>query len=49
MNGRIAISRDSHEFETRVVYNGIPVPIRVPVAVMPETVGDVCWMKFMSN
>lgn len=39
--GRIAISKDSHEFETKVVYNGIPVPIRVPVAILPETVGDV--------
>lgn len=42
VNGRITISRDSHEFETKVVYNSIPVPIRVPVAVLPETVGDVC-------
>lgn len=42
MNGRININRDSHEFETKVVYNGIPIPIKVPVAIMPETVGDVC-------
>ena len=42
MNGRIVINKDSHEFETKVVYNGIPVPIRVPVAILPETVGDVC-------
>lgn len=41
MNGKISINRDSHEFETKVVYNSIPVPIRVPVASMPETVGDV--------
>jgi len=41
MNGKITISRDSHEFETKVVYNGIQVPIRVPVAILPETVGDV--------
>ena len=41
MNGKITISRDSHEFETKVVYNGIQVPIRVPVANLPETVGDV--------
>jgi hypothetical protein len=41
VNGKITISRDSHEFETKVTYNGIPVPIRVPVAVLPETVGDV--------
>lgn len=41
MNGKISLNRDTHEFETKVVYNSIPVPIRVPVAVMPETVGDV--------
>ena len=39
--GRRNVPRDSHEFETKVVYNGIPVPIRVPVAILPETVGDV--------
>lgn len=48
VNGRITINRDSHEFETRVVYNGVPVPIRVPVAVLPETVGDVR-ILFQSN
>jgi hypothetical protein len=41
MNGKISMTRDSHEFETKVVYNGISVPIRVPVAILPETVGDV--------
>jgi hypothetical protein len=41
VNGRITINRDSHEFETKVVYSGIPIPIKVPVAIMPETVGDV--------
>lgn len=48
VNGRITINRDSHEFETKVVYNGIPVPIKVPVAIMPETVGDVCTSLFPS-
>lgn len=41
MNGKISTKRDCHEYETRVVYNQIPVPIKVPVAVIPETVGDV--------
>lgn len=41
INGRPGISRDSHEFETKVFYGKIPVPIKIPVAVMPETVGDV--------
>lgn len=48
VNGRITINRDSHEFETKVVYNGIPVPIKVPVAIMPETVGDVCGSPFFT-
>jgi len=47
VNGKITINRDSHEFETKVVYNGIPVPIRVPVAVLPETVGDVRGSLFL--
>ncbi|KAA8908636.1 docking domain of Afi1 for Arf3 in vesicle trafficking-domain-containing protein [Sphaerosporella brunnea] len=49
MNGKIAISRDSHEFETKVVYNGIPVPIRVPVAVLPETVGDFSLIQLITT
>lgn len=35
------INRDTHEFESRVVYNGIPIPVKIPVAILPETVGDV--------
>src|SRR5271170_5019849 len=35
-----SVPRDTHEFETKVVYNGIPIPIKVPVAISPETVGD---------
>jgi len=43
MSGRKAfINRDTHEFESRVVYNGIPIPVKIPVAILPETVGDVC-------
>lgn len=38
---KLPISRDSHEFETKVMYGKTPVPIKVPVAVLPETVGDV--------
>ncbi|OLL21974.1 Protein mesA [Neolecta irregularis DAH-3] len=32
--------KDTHEYETKVVYNGINVPIRVPVATAPGVVGD---------
>jgi len=42
MSGRKAfINRDTHEFESRVVYHGIPIPVKIPVAILPETVGDV--------
>ena len=34
-----SLPRDTHEFETRVLYNGIPIPIKVPTALSPETVG----------
>ena len=34
-------NKDRHFFETSVVYNEIKLPIRVPLTVMPEEVGDV--------
>jgi hypothetical protein len=44
-----SIPRDTHEFETKVFYKGIPIPIKVPVAVMPETVGDFSLIKLIQN
>jgi len=44
-----AVPRDTHEFESKVVYKGIPIPIKVPVAVMPETVGDFSLIKLIQN
>ncbi|KAF8531196.1 stabilization of polarity axis-domain-containing protein [Trichophaea hybrida] len=49
MNGKITISRDCHEFETKVVYNNIQVPIRVPVAILPETVGDFSLIQLITT
>ncbi len=43
------VSRDTHEFETKVIYNGIPVPIKVPVAISPETVGDFSLIKLIQT
>lgn len=42
-----SVPRDTHEFETKVMYNGIPIPIKVPVAVSPETVGDFSLIKLI--
>ncbi|PQE13623.1 spindle pole body interacting protein [Rutstroemia sp. NJR-2017a BVV2] len=44
-----AVPRDTHEFETKVMYNGIPIPIKVPVAVSPETVGDFSLIKLIQT
>lgn len=44
-----SVPRDTHEFETRVMYKGIPIPIKVPVAVMPETVGDFSLLKLIQT
>ena len=44
---RYQTPRDTHEYETRVVYNSIPIPIKVPTAVFPETVGDFSIIKLI--
>ncbi|KAF2643383.1 spindle pole body interacting protein [Massarina eburnea CBS 473.64] len=44
-----AVPRDTHEFESRVFYNGIPVPIKVPAAQSPETVGDFSLIKLIQT
>ncbi|KAI9048893.1 hypothetical protein LZ554_006747 [Drepanopeziza brunnea f. sp. 'monogermtubi'] len=48
-NSMYSVPRDTHEFETRVMYNGIPIPIKVPVAVSPETVGDFSLIKLIQT
>ncbi|KAI5465497.1 docking domain of Afi1 for Arf3 in vesicle trafficking-domain-containing protein [Mariannaea sp. PMI_226] len=44
-----SVPRDTHEFESKVMYKGIPIPIKVPVAIMPETVGDFSLIKLIQN
>jgi hypothetical protein len=44
-----SVPRDTNEFETKVVYNGIPIPIKVPVAISPETVGDFSLIKLIQT
>lgn len=46
---RYTVPRDTHEFESRVVYNQIPVPIKVPSGVSPETVGDFSLIKLIQT
>ncbi|KAL9070478.1 MAG: hypothetical protein Q9157_005795, partial [Trypethelium eluteriae] len=46
---RFTIPRDTHEFESKVQYNGVPVPIKVPTAIAPETVGDFSLIKLITT
>ena len=46
---RYTIPRDTHEFESKVVYHDIPIPIKVPTAVAPETVGDFSLVKLIQT
>lgn len=43
------IPRDTHEFESKVVYNDIPIPIKVPTAPSSETVGDFSLVKLIQT
>ncbi|KAI8963946.1 spindle pole body interacting protein [Daldinia sp. FL1419] len=44
-----SVPRDTHEFESKVMYKGIPIPIKVPTAIMPETVGDFSLIKLIQT
>ncbi|SPO01148.1 related to Protein mesA [Cephalotrichum gorgonifer] len=48
-NSVYSVPRDTHEFESKVMYKGIPVPIKVPVAIMPESVGDFSLVKLIQT
>ncbi|RUP42959.1 hypothetical protein BC936DRAFT_137837 [Jimgerdemannia flammicorona] len=41
--------KDRHFFETKVVYDGIKLPIRVPLTLNPEEVGDFSMIKLIST
>ncbi|KAI9893620.1 MAG: hypothetical protein M1814_006416 [Vezdaea aestivalis] len=43
------VPRDTHEYETKVVYHGVPVPIKVPTAISPEIVGDFSLIKLIQT
>ncbi|RHZ66015.1 hypothetical protein CDV55_103442 [Aspergillus turcosus] len=46
---RYALPRDTHEFESRVVYNDIPIPVKVPTVIWPEIVGDFSLIKLIQT
>lgn len=47
--GRYGLPRDTHEFESVVKYANVPVPIKVPVALSAETVGDFSLIKLITT
>ena len=46
---RHTVPRDTHEFESKVIYSAIPVPIKIPSASSPETVGDFSIIKLIQT
>lgn len=44
-----ALPRDTHEFESKVLYNNISVPVKVPTARFPEDVGDFSLIKLIQK
>lgn len=46
---RYALPRDTHEFDSVVKYNNIPVPVKIPTALVAETVGDFSLIKLIQT
>ena len=49
LHQKYQLPRDTHEFESRVLYNAVPVPIKIPTAITPETVGDFSIIKLITT
>ncbi|GAA5997729.1 AFI1/MesA family protein [Rhodotorula paludigena] len=41
--------KDTHFFETRVVYNGVTLPVKIPLATFPSEVGDYSLIKLIQT
>nr|AAP31022.1 MesA [Aspergillus nidulans] len=44
---RYTLPRDTHEFESKIIYNDIPIPVKVPTVIWPEIVGDFSLVKLI--
>ncbi|KAL4915726.1 docking domain of Afi1 for Arf3 in vesicle trafficking-domain-containing protein [Aspergillus aurantiobrunneus] len=44
---RYVLPRDTHEFESKIIYNDIPIPVKVPTVIWPEVVGDFSLVKLI--
>lgn len=43
------VPRDTHELETKIEFHGIPIPVKIPTALSPETVGDFSLIKLVQT
>lgn len=46
---RFGLPRDTHDFDSVVNYANVPMPVKVPVALSPETVGDFSLIKLITT
>ncbi|BAE55803.1 unnamed protein product [Aspergillus oryzae RIB40] len=46
---KYTLPRDTHEFESKIVYNDIPIPVKVPTVIWPEVVGDFSLIKLIQT
>ncbi|KAI9727592.1 MAG: hypothetical protein M1834_008031 [Cirrosporium novae-zelandiae] len=46
---KYSLPRDTHEFESKVMYHDIPIPVKVPTATSSETVGDFSLIKLIQT
>lgn len=44
-----SVPRDTHELETKIIFSGIPIPVKIPTAPSPETVGDFSLIKLIQT
>ncbi|KAL5052045.1 protein mesa [Aspergillus fruticulosus] len=44
---RYTLPRDTHEFESKIIYHDIPIPVKVPTVIWPEIVGDFSLVKLI--
>ncbi|GAA5855904.1 hypothetical protein JCM9279_001167 [Rhodotorula babjevae] len=47
--GAAARPKDTHFFETKIAYNGIALPVRIPMATFPSEVGDYSLIKLVQT
>lgn len=46
---RYVVPRDTREFESRIFYNGIQIPVKIPTAPSSETVGDFSLIQLVQT